>query len=96
MHTNSNPLTENEELDELFDKFVWSETTDWDDRKEFKAAIEALIERRVVEAIRVHDVEEAIERLDIQCSEGKCKNCDSKRPLLNQLQAHLSNKEKQE
>lgn len=44
-------------------------------------------ERR--QAVEEYKLQIAIERLDVQCSEGKCKNCDSKRPLLKKLQAQL-------
>jgi hypothetical protein len=44
---------------------------------------------RVQEAIKIHDIEQAIDRLDIQCAEGNCTNCDGKRPRLKELETEL-------
>lgn len=43
-------------------------------------------------AIEIHDLQQHIENLDIQCEEGNCKNCDSKRPKLKELEAALQKK----
>lgn len=56
---------------------------------EAKAALRTYIAGEVAKAIQIHDIEQRIEWLDVQCSEGSCKNCDSKRPLLKELRADL-------
>lgn len=59
-----------------------AEEQDWQELTDY-------IESQRKEAVKEYKLQTAIERLDVQCSEGNCKNCDSKRPLLKKLQAQL-------
>lgn len=53
--------------------------------------IDEFCDTRVREAVKRHELEQSIERLDVQCpEEDKCTNCDRKRPELKELQAELA------
>lgn len=57
--------------------------------KNMHTDLQKIIDSEVERAIEIHDIEQGIERLDVQCSEGNCKNCDGKRPTLKKLQSKL-------
>ena len=59
-------------------------------------AIEKLVHQARVQAVEEYKITEQIERLDIQCLEGNCRNCDSRRPLLAELNKKLKELESKE
>lgn len=58
--------------------------------------IEKLVHQASENAVEKYKITDRIERLDIQCLEGNCKNCDSKRPLLAELTRKLKELESKE
>lgn len=91
-------MTEAEELDDMFDDMFWKIRSTCDDCEHpkcrriiesAKTEITNLITAYTERAIKIHDLEQRVEELDIQCDEGICRNCDSKRPILKKLQLEI-------
>lgn len=62
-----------------------SEVWEW-----LEESLDAYVAEAIRMAIEIHDIEQAIERLDVQCSEGNCSVCDGRRPRLQELQSRLA------